>query len=44
VADIQGLADGLRANKPGVTVEIDVKRGDEKKTLKVTLGRPKSSG
>ena len=44
VADIQGLADGLRANKPGVTVEIDVKRGDKKKTLKVTLGRPQRGG
>lgn len=41
VADIQGLADGLRANKPGVTVEIDVMRDDKKKTLKVTLGSPK---
>ncbi len=40
VTDIQGLADGLRANKPGVTVEIDVMRGDAKKTLKVTLGEP----
>jgi hypothetical protein len=44
VADIQGLADGLRANKPGVTIEIDVKRGKEKKTLKVTLGRPQRGG
>jgi len=43
VADIEGLADGLRANKPGVTVEIDVMRGKEKKTLKVTLGRPQRS-
>ncbi len=42
VTDIQGLADGLRANKPGVTVEIEVLRGDEKKTLNVTLGRPTS--
>lgn len=41
VADIQGLADGLRANKPGVTVEIDVMRDAKKKTLKVTLGSPK---
>jgi hypothetical protein len=40
VVDIQGLADGLRANKPGVTVEIEVKRGKETKTLKVTLGKP----
>lgn len=40
VADIQGLADGLRANKPGVTIEIDVMRGDKKQTLKVTLGKP----
>lgn len=40
VADIQGLADGLRANKPGVTVEIDVMRDDKKVTLKVTLGSP----
>jgi len=40
VTDIQGLADGLRINKPGVTVEIDVMRGETKKTLKVKLGKP----
>ncbi|HBE68742.1 MAG TPA: hypothetical protein DDW52_11405 [Planctomycetaceae bacterium] len=45
VADVQGLTNGLRKYKPGEEVEIIVKRGDETKTLKVTLGRtPSSSG
>ncbi len=40
VADIQGLSAGLRKYKPGNKVKIVVKRGDEEKTLEVTLGRP----
>jgi hypothetical protein len=40
VADIQGLADGLRKYKAGATVDIVVQRGKEKKSLKVTLGKP----
>ena len=40
VVDIQGLAAGLRKYKPGVKVKIVVKRGEEEKTLEVTLGRP----
>ncbi|MEE2705470.1 MAG: M20/M25/M40 family metallo-hydrolase [Planctomycetota bacterium] len=40
VADIQGLADGLRKYKSGTTVDIVVQRGKEKKSLKVTLGKP----
>jgi len=42
VTDIQGLADGLRAYKAGTTIEIDVQRGDRKKTLNVTLEQPKA--
>ena len=41
VADIQGLADGLRSNKAGDKVQVIVKRGDKKVTVTVTLGRPK---
>jgi hypothetical protein len=41
VADIQGLADGLRRYKAGEKVAIQVKRGEESKTVEVTLGEPK---
>lgn len=40
VADIQGLAAGLRKYKAGNKVEVTVQRGKEKKTLSVTLGNP----
>ena len=44
VADINGLATGLRKYKDGQTVDITVKRGKEKKTFKVTLGKGKAGG
>ena len=40
VADIQGLAAGLRKYKAGNKVKVIVQRGKEKKTLSVTLGKP----
>jgi hypothetical protein len=40
VADIDGLAEGLRKYQPGETVEVAVKRGDLEVTLLVTLGEP----
>ncbi len=40
VADIQGLAAGLRKYKAGNKVPVIVERGKEKKTLTVTLGNP----
>lgn len=41
VADIEGLAAGLRKYKPGDKVPVIVKRGDEKTTVTVTLGQPR---
>ena len=39
--DIQGLANGLRKHKAGQEVDSAVRRGEQKKTLKLTLGQPK---
>jgi len=39
VTDIQGLADALRKYKPGETVKVSVKRGEEQVELDVTLGK-----
>ena len=41
VADIEGLAAGLRKYKAGKKIKIVVKRGKEEKSLDVTLGRPR---
>ena len=38
VADLQGMTDALRAHKPGDVVDVQVLRGGERVTLKVTLG------
>ena len=38
VADLQGMTDALRAHKPGDTVDVRVRRGDELVTATVTLG------
>ena len=35
---LQALAILVRGKKPGVKVKVDVKRGDETKTLEVTIG------
>ena len=43
VADIQGLADGLRKYKAGERVSVVVRRGDSEQTLEVVLGEPKAS-
>jgi hypothetical protein len=40
VADIEGLAEGLRKYKAGQTIEIVVKREDKEVVNKVTLGEP----
>ena len=40
VADIQGLAEGLRKYKAGQQVDIVVRRDDAEKTVGVTLGDP----
>lgn len=42
VADIEGLAEGLRKYKPGQTVEIAYKREDMELTSTVVLGEPGS--
>ena len=38
VADLQGMTDALRAHKPGDVVDVQVLRGGERVSLKVTLG------
>jgi acetylornithine deacetylase/succinyl-diaminopimelate desuccinylase-like protein len=38
VPDLQAMADALRSHKPGDTVEIVVRRGDQETTLHATLG------
>jgi S1-C subfamily serine protease len=38
VADLQGMTDALRAHKPGDVVDVQVLRGSERLSLKVTLG------
>jgi len=38
VADLQGMTDALREHKPGDVVDVQVLRGGERLTLKVTLG------
>ena len=38
VADLQGMTDALRAHKPGDVVDVQVLRGGERLSLKVTLG------
>lgn len=38
VADLQAMTDALRAYKPGETVDVQVKRGDQTLTMSVTLG------
>ena len=40
VADIQGLAEGLRKYKPGDRIKVVVQRDKQEQTLEVTLGRP----
>lgn len=40
VVDIQGLADALRKYKPGETVTVTAKRGEEQVEVEVTLGTP----
>ncbi len=40
VADLQGLAAGLRRNKPGDIVKITVQRGQQTVECSVTLGNP----
>ena len=43
VASIDDLRDVIAAHKPGDKIELDVYRGDAKKTVTITLGRqPKS--
>jgi S1-C subfamily serine protease len=38
VADLQAMTDALRAHKPGDVVDVQVLRGGERLSLKVTLG------
>jgi hypothetical protein len=38
VPDLQGMTNALRAHKPGDIVEVQVLRGDERLSLRVTLG------
>jgi len=38
VADLQGMTDALRVHKPGDVVDVQVLRGGERVSLKVTLG------
>ncbi len=38
VADLQGMTDALRTHRPGDVVDVQVLRGGERLTLKVTLG------
>ena len=38
VADLQGMTDALRSHKPGDVVDVQVLRGGERLTVKVTLG------
>jgi hypothetical protein len=38
VADLQGMTDALRAHKPGDVVDVQVLRGSERLSMKVTLG------
>jgi predicted metalloprotease with PDZ domain len=40
IADLRGLTDGLRANKPGDIVKVTVQRAKETVTCSVRLGRP----
>ena len=42
VEGIEGLAVALREYKAGQTVEVVVRRGEKKKTVKVTLAAPRS--
>jgi hypothetical protein len=42
VADLQGLASGLRRNRPGDIVSVTVQRDQETVVCSVTLGRPGS--
>jgi Zn-dependent M28 family amino/carboxypeptidase len=44
VADIQGLAEGLRKYKAGDKVKVTYKRGPEKLDTEVTLEAPKAAG
>ena len=43
VADLRGLMEGLRKQKPGDIVNIEVRREQQSVTCKVTLGRPQGS-
>jgi len=43
VSDLRGLMDGLRKQKPGDIVDIEVRRNQQSVTCKVTLGRPQGS-
>jgi membrane-associated protease RseP (regulator of RpoE activity) len=43
VSDLRGLMDGLRKQKPGDIVNIEVRRNQQSVTCSVTLGRPQGS-
>lgn len=43
IGDIQGLADALRAYKPGDKVDVVVRRGEEEVTVNVELAAPRGS-
>ena len=43
VATIDELRDVIAAHRPGDKIELDIYRGDTKKTVTVTLGRQPTS-
>ncbi len=42
VASLEGLRDALSTRKPGDVVELEIYRGNEQRTLEITLGRQPS--